>query len=296
MAPFEKIGLFLLGSPADQAAIDYAGRIAELANSAKLLCVSETKDEQHAAVDPDELRTRINAALPAALHPRVELRLFDRNGLAEMLRAARDDQLDLVIRGRRLPSHQLGNPMASTRLERKAPCSTLIVPGPARVHMSRLLVPVDFSEHSRMALETAIQLAKAAGAAAHQSPQVTAAKTFTVHYGYHKTGATLAEAAANIETAVQRELDEFLVGIDTTGVQFDTLLMCSERTAQSVHEIAAARKMDMILVGSRGAPPSAAAILGETAERMLASAAIPVLVGKKKGETVGLLNALLSGL
>jgi nucleotide-binding universal stress UspA family protein len=296
MLPFEKIGLFLVGSPADQVAIDYAGRIAELADSKTLLCISEAEDEHRAPVDSDELRGRISAAMPTALHARIELRVFGRNGPAEMLRAARDDQLDLVVRGRRLPSHQLGNPLACTRLERKSPCSTLIVPAPARVHMSRLLVPVDFSEHSKLALETALQLARAAGAAANERAQVTVETTFAVHYGYQKIGVTLAEAAANIEAGIRRALGAFLAGVDTTGVDFDTVLMCSEQTAQSINEVAAARKMDMVLVGSRGATPSAAAILGETAEYILASAAIPTLVVKKKGETVGLLNALLRGL
>lgn len=296
MIPFKKVGLFFTGSSADQAAIEYAAKIAELAGSQQILCISEAEDEQHAPVDAADLRGRMAAALPAALHANIEVRIFEDNGLAEMLRAARDEELDLIVRGRRLPSHQLGNQLACARLERKAPCSTLIVPTPARVHMTRLLVPVDFSEHSRLSLETAIELAKAAGAAAGETPQVAVETTFAVHYGYHMTGTTLPEAAANIEAAARRDLDEFMAGIDTSGVQFDTVLMCSEQTSQSIHEVAVSRRMDMILVGSRGATPSAAAILGSTAEHILASSAIPTLVIKKKGETVGLLNALLSGL
>jgi nucleotide-binding universal stress UspA family protein len=53
--------------------------------------------------------------------------------------------------------------------------------------------------------------------------------------------------------------------------------------------------MDMIVVGSRGLSRSAAAILGSTAERVLTCSPLPVLIVKRKGETVHLLDALLGG-
>ena len=76
-----------------------------------------------------------------------------------LLRVAHDE-LDVVVVGRRLPSEQVGIGAAFSKLARKCPCSVLVVPSHARVHLSRMLVPVDFSEHSKLALEQAIDVAR----------------------------------------------------------------------------------------------------------------------------------------
>jgi nucleotide-binding universal stress UspA family protein len=83
--------------------------------------------------------------------------------------------------------------------------------------------------------------------------------------------------------------------LDTSGVEFQAVCTCSEQTPEAVHDLAAVRKMDMIVVGSRGLSRSAAAILGSTAERVLTVSPLPVLIVKRKGETVHLLDALLAG-
>lgn len=295
MQQFAKIGVFLTGAPADAGAIAHAGLIAQIASTEQILCLCDGETYTPGGQpDAASVEAEVRKHLPAGVHDRVEVRLFSDNSLAQTLRLARDEKLDLLVKGRRLPANELAKPTLFTRLVRKAPCTTLVVPGMTRVHMTRLLVPVDFSDHSRLALETAIDFARAAGKQAGQSPQVVVLTTFAVEYGYAKTGVTLPEAAAQIEAATCDRLKRFLAGVDTSGVEFDSVCMCSEQTSAAIHEVAAARRMDMIVVGSRGASASVVAILGSTAEAVVVSAALPVLVVKKKGETTGLLNALLA--
>ncbi len=296
MKQYRRIGVFLTGSPADDVALAFAGRFASLAESEQVLCVYVHGGGPEAAGPPsiniDELRKRVVDALPSDVANRVEVEVHEGRGVTEILRSARDSELDLVVKGRRLPAHQAAVGSAFAKLARKSPCNVLIVPNYCQPHVSRILVPVDLSEHSKLALEAALEIARA-GATEDQQTQVIAQTVYCTSYGYHLLGMNRDEATAKQAEVAQEGLDEFMAGIDTSGVQFETICTCSEDTATSVHELATARKMDMIAVGSRGLSAAAAAILGGTAEQILQNAAQPVLIVKRKGETVGLLNALL---
>lgn len=296
MKQYRRIGVFLTGSPADDVALAFAGRFAAVAQSEKVLCVyvhgGGPEGAPSQSINIDDLRQHVIGVLPDDVAAHAEVEVHEGHGVAEILRSARDLELDLVVKGRRLPAHQAAVGSACTKLARKSPCSVLIVPNYCRPHVSRILVPVDFSAHSKLALTAALEIARA-GAVDGEQPQVLVQTVYYAGYGYHMLGMDRGQAIAKQAEVTQQSLDEFLADVDTSGVQFETIRTCSEDTAAAVHELAAARKMDMIAVGSRGLSPTAAAILGGNAERILLHAPQPVLIVKRKGETVGLLNALL---
>jgi nucleotide-binding universal stress UspA family protein len=296
MKQYRRIGVFLTGSPADDEALAFAGRFAVAAQSEKVLCVCVHGGGPGGApsesISIDNLRQHVLDVLPDNVAAQAEVEVHEGRGLPEILRSARDLELDLVVMGRRLPAHQAAVGSACTKLARKSPCSVLIVPDYCRPHISRILVPVDFSEHSKLALLAGLEIARG-GAADGERPQVLVQTVYCAAYGYHMLGMDRDQAIAKQREVAQQSLAEFLKGVDTSGVQFETICTCSEDTAAAVQELAAVRKMDMIAVGSRGLSPTAAAILGGNAERILLHAPQPVLIVKRKGETVGLLNALL---
>ncbi len=298
MKRYRRIGVFLTGSPADDVALAFAGRFATLAKSEKVLCVYVHGGGPEAAatetIDIEELRKHVISALPKAIGEHAEVDIHAGSGVAEILQSARDLELDLIVKGRRLPAHQAAVGSAFTKLARKLPCNVLIVPNYCRPHFARIHVPVDFSEHSKLALEAALEIARA-GAADGQQPQILLQTVYCAGYGYRKLGMDLDQAIAKQAEVTREQVDEFVAGVDTSGVQFETICTCSEDTASAVHELATACKMDMIVVGSRGLSSAAAVILGATAERILLRAAHPILIVKRKGETTGLLNALLGG-
>lgn len=166
----------------------------------------------------------------------------------------------------------------------------LVVPNYVRPHLSRMLVPVDFSAHSKLALEQAIAIARASGGA---NPQVIALSVYSVGYGYRKMGVSLAEAGQQLESVTRAALTEFVADVDKAGVEFEALCTCAERVEAGVLDMAAVHKVDVIVVGSRGLSWPASMLLGSTAERILVTSPLPVLIVKQKGETVNLLNALL---
>lgn len=293
MERFKKLGVFLDGSPADDEALKYAGAFAERALADTLVCVyvhGRGSDLGQPHPGQSEFSAYIRKHLSERMADRAEIQIHDGTGIPEILRSARDQELDLIVAGRRLPSDEMSIGSAFTRLARKSPCSVLVVPVYARVHLSRMLVPVDFSDHSKWALETAAAIARASG---HANPQLVAQNVFRVGYGYKKTGASFHEAGQQLGALNEEKLDKFVAKVDMTGLDMRTIVTCSEQLAAAVCECATAMKMDMIVVGSRGKSATAVALLGATAERILMSSPLPVLIVKKKGETTHLLSALL---
>lgn len=293
MERLQKLGVFLNGEPGDDEALAFAGLLAQIVKPQLIYCIHVCGVDDPAstpAPESEAVRQQVWQALGADVVASVEVEVSEAAGLPEMLRAARDRDLDLIVVGRRLPHDQLGVGATFYRLARKTPCDVLVVPDGAHAHLSRLLVLVDGSPHSKMAIETALHLARAGGG----RPQVVAQSVFSVGYGYRYTGKTFEEAARQREALTRKEVDAFLAGIDTSGVDFSVVYTCSEDTAGVAHDLASAKNMDAIVVGSRGATLPAIALLGATTERVLVNSPVPLLIVKHKGETFRFLDAVLA--
>jgi len=295
MISLAKLGVYLNDEPGDDEALAFTGLLARISRPASIHCIHVRGLEDPVATpppDPQKLRDRLAAVLPADLAGRSEIRVCEGTGLYEMLRTARHGDLDMIVVGRRLPHDQLGVGAAFYRLARKTPCDVLVVPAGSMPHLSRLLVLMDGSEHSKMALEKALFIARASG----ERPQVLVQSLYSVGYGYQYTGLSLEEATRRREALQRKQIEECLAGVDTSGVAFDVVYTCSLDTAAAAHDLASARNMDAIVIGSRGSTLPAIALLGATTERVLLNAPVPVLVVKRKGETFRFLDALLEGL
>lgn len=293
MIQFEKIGLFLNDEPGDKEALAFTGMIARMLNPQMVLCIHVRGLEQPAyAPSPtqEEIHERVRQALPEDVALRTSVEIHEETGLNELLRSARDKALDLVIVGRRLPGDGRAAGSTFLRLARKAPCSVLVVPDKSRLHLGRALVLVDGSEHARLALDTALTIVRTDPGG---KPEVLAQCVYTVDYGYRYAGLSFSEAVANMEKITRERLQPMLDEADTTGVEFELVLTYSEHVPQAAYDLASARNMDFIVVGSRGARTAPAALMGGVEERVLAGSPAPVLVVKKKGETVRFLDALL---
>lgn len=290
MNRYQRIGILLTGSPGDENALAYAAQLCELNQTQRVACVYlRNSDEPREPMTDDQARAKVEAALANLPAGALQFEAIDRD-IFRMLQIARDEQLDLIVVGRRLYSDQESIGSAFGRLARKGPCDVLVVPNYAQMHFGRVLVPVDFSDHSAAALRVGLDLARASG---DEHPQVVVQTVFSVGYGYRKVSSDLHTAIKELEQVTCKKLDEFMQGFDTKGVELETVCTCSEKPFAAVDEFAAVRKMDLIVLGSRGATWTTAVVLGSTTERILMGSASPVLIIKHKGETLHLLEALL---
>ena len=289
MNPIKKLGVFLNEEPGDREAIAFTNLLAKIDPPESIHCIMVRGIEDSVETpppDPEVIRDQIREQISS----KVSIQVCEGNGLYEMLRTARDQDLDMIVVGRRLPSDQLGVGQIFYRLARKSPCNVLVVPEHAYAHLSRLVVLSDGCPHSKLALEAALYLSKAS----RERPQVVVQSVYSVAYGYRYSALSPEEAAQKLETQQRKKMKEFLAEVDTSGVDFEVVFKCSRDTAGAAHDLASAKNMDAIVVGSRGATLPAIALIGSTTEQVLLNSPVPVLVVKKKGETFGFLDALLA--
>ncbi len=135
-----------------------------------------------------------------------------------------------------------------------------------------LLVPVDFSDTSNVALDYAVDLAKA-----------LKAKVVVMHayelpvYGF-PDGALVAtvEIATRIMNGAQAGLAALLEKRKDSGVEITSVLRQGVPWDE-VHSVAEEVKADMIVIGTHGRSGLARALLGSVAEKIIRTSTRPVL-------------------
>jgi nucleotide-binding universal stress UspA family protein len=202
--------------------------------------------------------------------------------LAELLRISKDEDMDLLIVGR----DRSGGTLAE-KLARKAPCSVLIVPPDGPTVIERVLVPIDFSSHAADAVDVAVAFTEAAGL-----DEVHLLHVYDVPESYLKLGKSYEEFHERIHQLAKQRFDAFLDSVDLRGLEPRCHFVKSENVPASIHEQAEALDIDLVVVGTRGRSASAAVLLGSVGEQVVRAARVPVVAVKRKGATLGLLDAL----
>ena len=145
--------------------------------------------------------------------------------------------------------------------------------------IEKILVPVDFSEHSASALEMAIDLAKVFGAGIHLLHCYQIQPLSISPYGI-----VLPENFdQEIRQAAERRVDEWRAKVMLEGVEV-AVHLSSRFPSLEISELASEVGADLIVMGTRGLSGIKHVLLGSVAERTLRLAPCPVLTVKARGE------------
>lgn len=139
----------------------------------------------------------------------------------------------------------------------------------------KILVPTDASEHSRRALEKAIELAQTFHAEVlllHVSYTPQAYWGFTVSYGITVTDEQLEQ---NGELALEATLS----GIDTSNVVLSKKVEFGHPVTVILEQIKK-KNIDLVVMGSHGYGAIAGSVLGSVSQRVLQRSSCPVLIIK----------------
>lgn len=207
----------------------------------------------------------------------------------KVLKLAEEKSADMIIIGRKVDLPGTG--VASLRLARRASCSLMIVPENSVPKLSKILVPSDFSEYSKDALEEAIMIANK-----HGNVQIVCQNVFTVPSGYHFTGKSYEEFTQIMQMHAEINYKKFIRKIDTKGVNI-TPIYTKDDDDDPVQEIVSKAmeiNADGIIIGAKGRTAATALFIGSMAERLIQyNDSMPLLVTRPKGKNAGILDYIL---
>lgn len=282
-------------SPNAEAVMGHALFHAEV-NQAELhfLHTISLKDDESATFLPDpevilekmEASARVQMAESLELHRDNVFKILERTRRGdsisqEILKYIDEHEIDLAIignHGRQGIKHFFLGSVAE-EVVRMANCPVLTIRTSAEEMAVRpirkILVPVDFSEQSKLALKEGRALAKLHGAS------VTVCHI--IQNSFYPAGPDtgiqpLNELLPDLESS-RRELLDALIAEEGADAELSTKIMVGN-AYQEIVEAASAEKADMIVMGSHGYSGLAHLVLGSNAERVMRMAPCPVMVVK----------------
>jgi nucleotide-binding universal stress UspA family protein len=233
----------------------------------------------------------MGALLRGGLLPDLVLKLVQRGDVSAappIVQYAEEADIDLIVMGthgrRGFRKWLLGS--VTNEVVRFAPCSVLAVRGegdPAPVEpIRKILLPVDFSQHGKGALEVACSLASNYGA----HLQLIHVLPDGLHPTFYTMGGTkLSEVQPGILERADAAMVELLREIPVCeGVA------CSTKTVEGhpgreIVRYSRDHEVDLIVIATHGLSGIEHLLLGSTTEKVMAGAACPVLVTKGNGNS-----------
>lgn len=207
----------------------------------------------------------------------------------KILKLSEEKSADMILIGRKIKLP--GSGVASLRLARRASCSLLIVPEFSPAKLDIMLVPSDFSEYSKDALEEAIMIASK-----HGNVEIVCQNVFSVPSGYHFTGKSYEEFTEIMRMHAEINYKKFIRKIDTKGIKITPIYTQDSNDDVAKEIVSKAKEVgaDGIIIGAKGRTAATALFIGSIAERLIRSNdEIPLLVTRPKGKNAGILDYIL---
>ena len=143
------------------------------------------------------------------------------------------------------------------------------------IEVRRILVPVDFSEHTPRLLEWAVHLAR------EHSSEILLLHAYHLPVEFQQLeGAYLPpDFWSSVKAGAEAQLEDLALQVRGQGVGVETVAI-EGYAASVIVEEAELRSADLIVIGTHGLSGLKHLLLGSTAERVVQKAACPVLTVK----------------
>ena len=297
------VGLDL--TPMDETLISYAAFLSAELQIEKVYFIHIVKsldvpqellnDLEHQQLPADEnlrqqISERVNSAF-AGISTETAVLVEEGVPLKGLLHWSKIKQIDLMLVGRKLRLR--GSGILAQKLLRVGKVGVLFVSETAEPHLNNILVSVDFSEYSEMALNRVLH-----SALNRPNVNVYCLHVYQVPTGYRTLGMTYEAFEERMRGFAQEKYDRLLSKFPELRerAQFIMVKQGHEDDIGALVVMEAKRvRADMLVIGAKGLTAAAHFVLGSVTEKILRhDMDIPLLVFKKEKEEVGFLDALLS--
>lgn len=303
MSTFKKVVVALDGSQMDRTLIPYTKFLIKVLGIEKIFVVSVIKNLNV----PDEIVKEFPEFINQAMDKRLELIQEEVGGQLNedgmeidyiikrdhtsryIMEFASANDIDLILIGRKLtiPTHSVTVP----RLARRANTNLLIIPEGAKPGADKFLVPVDFSDHSKLAIQYAFDIASTS-----EKGEVICQNVYNIPVGYHYTGKSKSEFGKIMENNAKKNFELFIDTISGADKVPHRVLYNQNKDDDPTSDISAeARKSnpDWVILGAKGRSGTAALFIGSFAEKLIHLIADkPLFIARPKGQNKGLIDYL----
>ena len=158
-----------------------------------------------------------------------------------------------------------------------------------RFDLKKILVPVDFSDYSRVAVEKAVDFARLVP----NEVEIFAQNIYSVPQGYHYTGKSKEEFAEIMKDNSQKEYNAFMTTVNNDGKEIKPIFSHDDNEifVSDIRDEAARLDVDLIIIGAKGQTSTSALFIGSKAERIvMMDTDSSMLMLRKKGDKSGFID------
>ena len=211
------------------------------------------------------------------------------NANDKLLKIVRRKDADVVVLGskRTMP----GQGALAKKLVKSLHRSVVLVPEVLPKRMDQILVAIDFSRHSKLALEKAIILKEASDTPV----DIMCYHVYELPSGWSHTGKSEREFSEIMRGHAEKRYQEFIQEFPEEYHNIPCVFRADDNRnpVKEIYSQAVDIQADLIIVGSKGKSAAAAMLMGSVAERLAhRNHEIPLLIVKDKNENIGFLEAL----
>lgn len=234
------------------------------------------------------LQALLEPVLPEAERRHAVYQVVQGAPALDTARYALEHDIDLIVIGRDPVGREDDEAVIlARRVARKATCSVLVMPENAVLDAGPILVPARDSECSANALEVACEIAR------NLQTGVVCLNVFRVRSP--KAGHPMETHQARLAQVAADECQRLYRRIDAGGVPLETRCEADlyGRPVPRILDVIGEISPRLVVIGARGRTGAAGVLLGKVTEQLIQHSPVPVLAVKRKGECLGVLQALL---
>lgn len=236
----------------------------------------------------EEIQQQVHQYFMGPDDQKTSIHLLSGDATLNILKWANSEMVDLILMGKK--TRFRGNGIYGGKIVRLSQTGVMFVPESSRNQIDKILVPVDFSSYSVMALRYALDLAERLGA------EVSCQHVYQLPVSYFPVIRDQQEVRDEARKQADREYRRFLKAFDLTPEQVPCYYSIEDGQgiAHHIYTHAISLQPDLMVVGSKGRTDAAALLLGSVAEQLMQDdQQIPMIVVKHREKTKGLLDMLL---